>query len=239
MRELRLRPLGPVPEIVPGDDLPAHVASLVPDGPGVLVVAQKIVSKAEGRIVALADVRASTEAEKLAAEVEKDPRIVELVLRESRRIVRKAPGVLICETHHGLVCANAGIDQSNAPGADHVVLLPVDPDRSARAIQARLGSGRAVIVSDTFGRPWRQGLVDVAIGVAGLTPILDCTDQVDRAGRPLRVTFMALADQLAAAAGMLMGKAAGHPLIWCEGVTPAGDGALADLLRSPERDLFR
>jgi coenzyme F420-0:L-glutamate ligase/coenzyme F420-1:gamma-L-glutamate ligase len=239
MSELRLRALGPVPEIVPGFDLASLAASLVPDGPGVLVVAQKVVSKAEGRIVALADVLPTPAAETLALEVDKDPRIVELVLRESRRIVRKAPGVLICETHHGLVCANAGLDQSNAQGPDTVVLLPVDPDRSARAIQKELGPGRAVIVSDTFGRPWRQGLVDVAIGVAGLSPVADCTDQTDRAGRPLRVTFMAIADQLAAAAGMLMGKADGHPFIWCEGVSPIGDGALGDLLRAPEHDLFR
>ena len=239
MQELRFRTLGPVPEIVPGDDLPARIAALAPPGPGVIVVAQKIVSKAEGRVVSLADVTPSPRAHEVARAVDKDPRVVELVLNESRRIVRQAPGVLICETHHGLICANAGLDQSNAPGADHVVLLPVDPDGSARRICDRLGPGYGVVVSDTFGRPWRQGLVDVAIGVAGLTPVLDCTDRVDRAGRPLRVTFMALADQLAAAAGLLMGKDAGTPVIWCDGLTPIGDGRLADLLRDPARDLFR
>jgi coenzyme F420-0:L-glutamate ligase / coenzyme F420-1:gamma-L-glutamate ligase len=239
MSELRFRSLGALPEIRPGDDLPTLLAQLVPPGDGILVVAQKIVSKAEGRIVALDDVTPGPAALKLAAEVDKDPRQVELVLRETRRIVRQATGILICETRHGLVCANAGVDLSNAPGPDVAILLPLDPDASARAIQQKLGRGRGVVISDTFGRPWREGLVDVAIGVAGFHPLRDYVGSADRAGRVLRVTVMALADQLAAAAGILMEKDSGRPCVWIEGVHPEGSGRLADLLRDPSRDLFR
>jgi len=237
--ELRFRALEGLGEIRPGDDLAGLLAALVPAGPGVLVVAQKVVSKAEGRLVHLKDVEPGPRARELAREVDKDPRVVELVLRESQGIVRHAPGVLICETRHGLVCANAGVDFSNAPGEDIAVLLPVDPDASAERIRARLGPGRAVLVSDTFGRPWREGLVDVAIGVAGMAPLRSLIGSSDRAGRELRVTVLALADQLAAGAGMLMAKDAGLPAIWVEGLTPEGDGSLRDLLRDPARDLFR
>jgi coenzyme F420-0:L-glutamate ligase/coenzyme F420-1:gamma-L-glutamate ligase len=236
---LQLSALEGLPEIEPGCDLAGRLAELVPDGPGILVVAQKVVSKAEGRIVRLADVEPSTRALEVAKAVDKDPRQVELVLRESRRIVRQAPGVLITETHHGLVCANSGVDLSNAPGDQTAVLLPLEPDASAERIRARLGPGRGVIVSDTFGRPWREGLVDVAIGVAGFAPLRDYVGGADREGRELQVTVMALADQLAAAAGVLMEKSAGRPAVWIEGVAPSGDGRLADLLRDPERDLFR
>ncbi len=236
---LQLSALEGLPEIKPGDDLAQQLAELVPEGPGILVVAQKIVSKAEGRIVRLADVEPSPRALEVAKAVDKDPRQVELVLRESRRIVRQAPGVLITETHHGLVCANSGVDLSNAPGDDTAVLLPIDPDASAERIRARLGPGRGVIVSDTFGRPWREGLVDVAIGVAGFAPLRDYVGESDREGRELQITVMALADQLAATAGVLMEKSAGRPAVWIEGVVPSGDGRLADLLRDPERDLFR
>jgi coenzyme F420-0:L-glutamate ligase/coenzyme F420-1:gamma-L-glutamate ligase len=236
---LVLRALEGLPEIRPGADLPALLAQRVPAAPGVLVVAQKIVSKAEGRLVSLSKVVPGTRALELARELGKDPRHVQLVLDESRRIVRVGPGVLICETHHGLVCANAGVDLSNAPDDDTAVLLPLDPDASARAIRARLGPRQAVIVSDTFGRPWREGLVDVAIGVAGLAPLVDARGQTDRRGRELQVTVMALADQLAAAAGILMEKAAGKPAVFIEGIEPAGDGGLAALLRDPARDLFR
>lgn len=200
---LHLSALEGLPEIEPGYDLAGRLAELVPEGPGILVVAQKVVSKAEGRIV------------------------------------RQAPGVLITETHHGLVCANSGVDLSNAPGDDTAVLLPIDPDASAERIRARLGPGRGVIVSDTFGRPWREGLVDVAIGVAGFAPLRDYVGESDREGRELQITVMALADQLAATAGILMEKSAGRPAVWIEGVVPSGDGRLADLLRDPERDLFR
>jgi coenzyme F420-0:L-glutamate ligase/coenzyme F420-1:gamma-L-glutamate ligase len=242
--ELRLRALPGLPEIRPGDDLPALLAAVVPRGPGVLVVAQKIVSKAEGRIVRLDDVEPSPRARELGLVVGRDPRHVELVLREAARVVRAVPGVLIAETRHGLVCANAGVDLSNAPesdgpGAEIAVLLPLDPDASAECIRARLGPGRAVIVSDTFGRPWREGLVDVAIGVAGLAPLRDMRGEPDRSGRVLQVTVMAQADQLAAAAGLLMEKAAGRPAVWIEGLHPSGSGRLADLIRDPSRDLFR
>jgi coenzyme F420-0:L-glutamate ligase/coenzyme F420-1:gamma-L-glutamate ligase len=236
---LRLHALEGLPEIQAGDDLPELLASRVPQGAGVLVVAQKIVSKAEGRVIPLAEVRPSRRAQEVARQVEKDPRHVEVILGETARILRAVPGVLICETHHGLICANAGVDFSNAPTSDAAVLLPVDPDTSAERIRERLGGGRAVIISDTFGRPWRQGLVDVAIGVAGLAPLRDHRGTADRRGHQLQVTVMALADQLAAAAGILMEKASGHPAIWIDGIQPTGVGSLGDLLRDPEHDLFR
>ncbi len=237
--EITLRAIEGLPEIRPGDDLGELLASRIPEGPGVLVVAQKIVSKSEGRLVRLGDVEPSKRALELALQVDKDPRQVELVLRESARVVRAVPGVLICETRQGLICANAGVDLSNAPGDDTAVLLPEDPDASAERIRERLGPGRGVIISDTFGRAWREGLVDMAIGVAGFSPLRDFTGQSDREGRELVVTVMAFADQLAAAAGMLMIKDAGVPAVWIDGVPVAGKGRLADLLRDPERDLFR
>jgi coenzyme F420-0:L-glutamate ligase/coenzyme F420-1:gamma-L-glutamate ligase len=236
---VKLQALEGLPEIPIGDDLPARLAKLVPPGPGILVVAQKIVSKAEGRIVSLADVVPSPEARALAEKIGKEPRHTELVLREAKRVVRTAPGVLITETKHGLVCANSGVDLSNAPGEEIAVLLPLDPDASAERIRAALGPGRAVIVSDTFGRPWREGLVDVAIGVAGLAPLRSYIGETDRAGRELQVTVMARADQIAAAAGILMEKDAGVPAVWVEGIEISGKGSLRDLLRDPARDLFR
>jgi len=194
-------------------------------------------------MVRLADVKPSARAREVALSTDKDPRQVELVLRESRRIVRQVPGVLICETHHGLICANAGVDLSNVPGdaggGEVAILLPEDPDASAERIRAVLGPGRAVVISDTFGRPWREGLLDLAIGVAGMSPLRDLRGEVDREGRELQVTVMALADQLAAAAGILMEKNAGIPAVWIEGVTLDGGGSLADLLRDPQKDLFR
>ena len=236
---MKLQALEGLPEIPIGDDLPARLAKLVPPGPGILVVAQKIVSKAEGRIVSLAVVVPSPEARALAQKIGKEPRHTELVLREAKRVVRTAPGVLITETKHGLVCANSGVDLSNAPGEEIAVLLPLDPDASAERIRAALGPGRAVIVSDTFGRPWREGLVDVAIGVAGLAPLRSYIGETDRAGRELQVTVMARADQIAAAAGILMEKDAGVPAVWVEGIEISGKGSLRDLLRDPARDLFR
>ncbi|MFI5315904.1 MAG: coenzyme F420-0:L-glutamate ligase [Myxococcota bacterium] len=239
MSGLRLRALEGLPEIPPGDDLAARLARLVPAGPGILVVAQKVVSKAEGRLVALTDVEPSERAIALAREIGKEPRHTELVLREAKRVVRTAPGVLITETRHGLVCANSGVDLSNSPGDEVAVLLPLDPDASAERIRAALGPGRAVIISDTFGRPWREGLVDVAIGVAGLAPLKSYIGETDRAGRELQVTVMARADQIAAAAGILMEKEAGTPAVWVEGIAIEGKGSLRDLLRDPTRDLFR
>jgi coenzyme F420-0:L-glutamate ligase/coenzyme F420-1:gamma-L-glutamate ligase len=248
LEELRLRPLRGVPMIGPGDDLAGLLASAAQRGGialarGALVVCQKVVSKAEGRLVPLADVTPSAEAVQIGKEHAKDPRHIEVILRETRRVVRRGHGVLICETRHGFVCANAGVDLSNAPGPEVAVLLPEDPDRSAAGLRSALlarGAGPlAVIVSDTFGRPWREGLVDVAIGSAGIQPIHDLTGSPDLAGRLLQVTATATVDQLAAAAGLLMRKDSGIPAVWVDGVTPEGDGRVADLLRRPETDLFR
>lgn len=245
---LRIRALPGVPLVQPGDDLAALLAGAadragVRLSGGVLVVCQKVVSKAEGRLVTLSSVEPSAAARRLAAEDGKDPRHVEVILRETARVVRRGPGVLICETHHGFVCANAGVDLSNAPGEDVAVLLPADPDASARRLRSALappdGPAPAVIVSDTFGRPFREGLVDVAIGCAGLAPIDDRRGSADLSGRTLQVTAMATADQLATAAGLLMAKDAGLPAVWIEGVAPTGDGDARALLRAPGSDLFR
>ena len=233
--------------MVPGDDLAGMLADrAVPEGmaPGdVLMLAHKVVSKAEGRIVALADVTAGPAARALAEETGKSPALCELILSESRRIVRRRRSLLVCETHHGFVCANAGIDSSNAPEGT-VVLLPVDPDASARGLQARLAAavgGRVgVVVIDTHGRPFRRGLVNVAIGVAGFTPVIDHRGERDRSGRVLVATDQAIADELAAAAGIYLGKDAGTPAVVASGVTtePAPGGAHL-LVRDPEHDLFR
>jgi coenzyme F420-0:L-glutamate ligase/coenzyme F420-1:gamma-L-glutamate ligase len=245
---IRLVPLQGIPLVRPGDDLAALVWTAarhadVSLADGVLVVCQKAVSKAENRLVDLARIEPSDEARRIAEEDDKDPRVVEVVLRETARVVRRGHGILICETRHGFVCANAGVDLSNAPGQDFAVLLPVDPDASAARLRASLvrrGAGPlGVIVSDTFGRPWRDGLVDVAIGCSGVAPIEDLRGQPDLVGRTLVVTATATADQLAAAAGLLMGKAAGVPAVWIEGVTPEGDGSARLLVRPPELDLFR
>jgi coenzyme F420-0:L-glutamate ligase/coenzyme F420-1:gamma-L-glutamate ligase len=246
--EIRLVPLPGMPEVAADADLASLVLEAaaragVPLAAGALVLCQKIVSKAEGRVVALADVQPSVRARRLAAEDHKDPRVVELVLRESARIVRHGRGVMICETHHGFVCANAGVDLSNAPQPDTAVLLPRDPDASAARLREALlsrGAGPlAVIVSDTFGRPWREGLVDLALGCAGLAPIDDQRGSRDRGNRELLVTTPATADQLAAAAGLLMRKDAGVPAVWIEGAPVAGDGTIRETLRRPEEDLFR
>jgi coenzyme F420-0:L-glutamate ligase/coenzyme F420-1:gamma-L-glutamate ligase len=231
----------------PGDDLAGMLAGraaaegMVPGD--VLMVAHKVVSKAEGRIVALAAVRPGPAAAALAAETGKEPALCELILAESRRVVRRRGGTLICETHHGFVCANAGVDSSNAP-VGSVVLLPVDPDASARRLQARVAAavgGRVgLVVTDTHGRAFRRGLVNVAIGVAGFEPVVDHRGGHDREGRLLVATDQALADELAAAAGPLMGKAAGTPAVVASGVaTIPGPGGAAALLRDPAHDLFR
>ena len=211
-----------------------------------VVVTQKIVSKAEGRLVNLEDVSPSPFAVQLSAESGRDPRLVELVLRESRSIVRVDParGILITETKHGFVCANAGIDSSNVLGDDIVSLLPEDPDRSAREIRAGIaaaaGADVAVIVSDTFGRPWREGHVDFAIGIDGMDPFLDYRGTEDAHGQVLHVTTIALADELSAAAEVVMGKALGIPAAIVRGVRyRPGDGGSATLLRDRSTDLFR
>lgn len=251
-RELRLRALGGMPPILPGDDLAgALLGAAAREGialaGGVLVVCQKVVSKQEGRVVALAGVEPSEQALRIAAEDGKDPRHIEVILRETARVVRRGHGVLIVETRHGLVCANAGVDLSNAPEDGTAVLLPVDPDASARRLRAALlARGGAeplgVVVSDTFGRAWREGLVDVCIGCAGLRALADLRGSADLRGRELTVTVTATADQLAAAAGLLMAKAAGLPAVWIdgvEGVVAFGEGDSRALLRDARLDLFR
>jgi coenzyme F420-0:L-glutamate ligase / coenzyme F420-1:gamma-L-glutamate ligase len=248
-REIRLRPLLGVPRIGAGDDLARALAdaargSDVALRAGVLVVCQKVVSKQEGRVVDLASVTPGAEAARIAAEDGKDPRQIEVILRETRRIVRRGHGVLITETHHGFVCANAGVDLSNAPADDCAVLLPVDPDGSARRLRGELlalgaGAPLGVVVSDTFGRPWREGLVDLAIGSAGFRPLDDWRGRADLRGRELTVTVNATADQLAAAAGLLMAKDAGIPAVFVEGVTLDGDGSAQELVRNASIDLFR
>jgi coenzyme F420-0:L-glutamate ligase/coenzyme F420-1:gamma-L-glutamate ligase len=209
----------------------------------VLVVAHKVVSKAEGRVLELAAVRPGEPARALARETGKDPRLCAVILAESRRIVRRRRATLICETHHGFVCANAGVDASNAPEG-HVILLPRDPDASARRLQARLAAclgGRVgVVLSDTHGRAFRRGLVNVAIGVAGFRGLVDLRGGRDREGRLLVATEEALADELAAAAGVLQAKGGGQPAVVVSGVATQGaPGGVAELLRDPAHDLFR
>jgi coenzyme F420-0:L-glutamate ligase/coenzyme F420-1:gamma-L-glutamate ligase len=237
-----------LPEIAPGADLGVLLAEAAERAglelaDGVLALCQKIVSKAEGRLVDLRGVEPREEARRIAAEDGKDPRHVEVILRETKRVVRRGKGVLICETAHGFVCANAGVDLSNAPGDDLAVLLPVDPDASAARIRAGLVSRGAgplgVLVTDTFGRPWREGLVDVALGCAGLAPLDDLRGSADRRGRTLQVTTVATADALAAAAGLLMRKDAGVPAVWITGVALGKEAPARVLLRDPKLDLFR
>lgn len=250
MSEVRIIAVGGVPEVRPGDDLPALIAGSVRSGASavkdgdVLVVTQKIVSKAEGRLVDLATVTPSPFASRIAAQWEKDARHVEVVLSESKRIVRMERGVMICETHHGFVCANAGVDASNVEHTGTLCLLPVDPDASARGIRDGLrhdpGVNAAVIISDTFGRPWREGHVNFAIGYAGIAPLIDYAGQQDPAGYELRVTQMAVVDELAAAAELVHGKLARVPVAIIRGVSfEARDAAVSEIVRPPERDLFR
>lgn len=247
-QELRFIPIHGIPEVGVDDDLAELItagaaASGVALEEGVLVVCQKIISKAEGQIVDLATVEPSDEAIRIAEEDEKDPRHIEVILRETARIVRRGHRVIICETHHGLVCANAGVDLSNAPGEDMAVLLPKDSDASAAklcaALRARGHDRVAVVISDTFGRPWREGLVDMAIGSAGMKPIFDQRGNSDLAGRELVVTTSALVDQLAAGAGILMLKDSGVPAVFVKGITPEGDGGVREMLRESSEDLFR
>ena len=236
-----------LPEIRPGTDLAALIAERARDAGivrgDVVVVAHKVVSKAEGRLVRLADVVPRAEARALAVETGKDPRLCEVILRESRQILRRRGGTLICETHHGFICANAGIDVSNVPDG-WLVLLPRDPDRSARQLQAQLAAtagGRVgVVIADTHGRAFRRGIVNVAIGVAGFRAVVDHRGRSDREGRMLVATEPGLADELAAAAGILMDKASGLPAVLVRGVeTEWAPGSAAEILRDPAHDLFR
>ena len=246
---LRLFPILGFPEIRRDDDLAKFIADLAhragirfEDG-DVLIIAQKIVSKAEGSVVRLAAVKPSAKALSIARRMKKDPRAIEVILKESRRIVR-SDHVLITETHHGFVCANAGVDHSNVPGNDVVTLLPRNPDRSARklaaALRKRTGKRVAVIISDTFGRPWRLGLTNVAIGATGVPVLLDLRGTCDRHGKLLNATILAVADELAAAAGLLMGKSEGSPVVLIRGYhyKPCLDPA-SRIIRTAAEDLFR
>jgi coenzyme F420-0:L-glutamate ligase / coenzyme F420-1:gamma-L-glutamate ligase len=239
---ISIRPVEGLPEIREGDDLGALIAERAEllDG-DVLVVAQKAVSKSEGRVVRLADVEPSDEARDLAGD--EDPRRLEVILRESARLVRTRPPLVIAETRHGFVCASAGVDSSNAPEEGIVVLLPEDPDASAARLRERLlqltGADVGVIVSDSFGRAWRQGTTDVAIGVAGVQPLLDLKGERDATGYELHATVIAVADELAAAAELAMGKTSGVPAAVIRGYAARGDGTARDLVMPPERDLFR
>jgi coenzyme F420-0:L-glutamate ligase/coenzyme F420-1:gamma-L-glutamate ligase len=252
--ELTLTALRGIKLVEPGEDLAAiTVAAFAANGLAaqagdVLVVAQKVVSKAEGRYVEVASVEPSAPAIALAAEVGKDPRFVEIVLGESKRVVRRRPGLLIVEHRLGFVMANAGIDHSNVPTADgveRVLLLPRDPDRSARTLRDDLvstfGVPIAVIISDSFGRPWRKGTVGIAIGAAGLPAVIDLRGQPDLFGRELRVTETGFADEIAAAAGLLMGQAdEALPMVLVRGLGwSAPDAPAAALIRPAEHDLFR
>ena len=247
MSSVSVIPLEGLPELEPGDDLGRllHEAAArnggLEDG-DVVVVAQKAVSKVEGRVVSLAEVEPTERARELAGP-DGDARHVEVILRESARVVRSRPPLVIAETRHGFVCASAGVDASNAPGEGRLVLLPLDPDGSARRLRAQLlrlaGADVGVIVSDSFGRAWRQGTTDVALGVAGIAPLRDLRGTADARGRKLRTTQIAVADELAGAAELVMGKARRVPAAIVRGVDARGDGSAAELVMPRERDLFR
>jgi coenzyme F420-0:L-glutamate ligase/coenzyme F420-1:gamma-L-glutamate ligase len=240
---IAIRPVTGLPEIRGGDDIGALVAAATElENDDVLVVAQKVVSKAEDRVVVLDDVEPRQRARELAGP-EHDPRELEVILRESARIVRERPPLVIAETRHGFVCASAGVDHSNAP-AGALVLLPLDPDASARRIRVSIHELVArtvgVIISDSFGRPFRQGTTDVAIGIAGLAPLRDLRGTVDRGGRTVRTTQVAVADEIAAAANLVRAdKAGGHPVVLVRGLDAGGDGVARELVMPRERDLFR
>jgi coenzyme F420-0:L-glutamate ligase/coenzyme F420-1:gamma-L-glutamate ligase len=248
--ELRVIPLRGIGEVQPGDDLAELILSalgrqdmVLADG-DIVIITQKVVSKAEGRLVDPTAASPSHMAHMVAAQGAKEAAYYEVVLQEARRIVRMDRGVLITETHHGLICANSGVDESNVAGGRAVALLPVDPDASAArvrmAVRAQCGVEIAVLITDTFGRPWREGQVNFAIGVAGMAPLADYTGQYDEHGYELRVSKIAVADELAAAAELVMGKIDAVPVAIVRGYayTPA-EGSMRDLLRAPERDLFR
>jgi len=248
--EVRVIGITGIPEVHPGDDLAGLIldAARRQDTPpidgDVLVVTQKVVSKAEGQVVVLSTVEPSSFAQRIAEETGKHARQVEVVLRESRRIVRMDRGVIITETHHGFICANAGVDASNAGGPGLLTLLPKDPDGSAealrRAIEQRTGARLAVIITDTFGRPWREGTDEVAIGVAGLVALKNYAGQRDPYGYELRVTQVAVADELAGAAELVTGKLDRIPAALIRGYPfDPGCGRGRDLVRDPDRDLFR
>jgi coenzyme F420-0:L-glutamate ligase/coenzyme F420-1:gamma-L-glutamate ligase len=235
-------PVRGLPEIREGDDLAAMIVERVAlEDADVVVLAQKAVSKAEGRIVRIADFEASDKARELAGN-ERDPRELEVILREAKRVIRERGPLVITETQHGFICASAGVDHSNAPEPGTLVLLPVDPDASARVVRERLrelaGVTVGVVVTDSFGRPFRQGTTDVAIGVAGLPAIVDLRGTVDRGGYVLRSSRVAIADEIAGAANLARGKADGVPVVILRGLELEGDGTAQELLIEAELDLF-
>jgi coenzyme F420-0:L-glutamate ligase / coenzyme F420-1:gamma-L-glutamate ligase len=240
--ELRVLPLAGLPEVQVGDDVAALIAAAAElEDDDVVVIAQKVVSKAEGRVVRLADVEPTQRARELAGG--EDPRRLEVILRESARVVRERPPLVIAETRHGFVCASAGVDASNTPAPGTLVLLPEDPDASARRVRERLrtltGRTVGVIVTDSFGRAWRQGTTDVAIGAAGIRVLLDLHGVRDPVGYELHATTIAVADEIAGAAELVMGKVDGVPVAIVRGLHVRGEGSARDLVMPPERDLFR
>jgi len=244
--ELRVIPLGGLPELEDGDDLGTLLVEAAARAGGlehadVLVVAQKAVSKVEGRVVQLETIEPSERAREIAGDL--DPRRLEVILREAREVVRVRPPLVIAETRHGFVCASAGVDASNARGPDTLVLLPADPDASADRLRAAVGEHTGVevgvIVSDSFGRAWRRGTTDVALGVSGIAALVDLTGQLDAAGYELHATEIAVADQIAGAAQLVMGKTDGIPAAIVRGLDVRGDGRGSDLVMPRERDLFR
>ncbi len=248
-------PLDGLPEVVPGTDLGALISQGLASQPApetlrrgdILVIAHKIVSKSEGRVRRLAEVTPTPRAIELAGAGGRDPRVVQVVLDETREIVRSAPGVIVCETHHGFVCANAGVDQSNVPGDETALMLPLDPDGSARRIRARIrqltGVAPGIVISDSFGRAWRTGQSDVAIGLAGVTPLDDWRGRTDANGREMRATMIAVADLLAGTADLARRKDAAQPVVLARGaqeyVTDDDGPGIAPLLRERAQDLFR
>ena len=251
MTTICARSLAGLPEVLAGDDLAALIAAASKEAPPrdgqVVVIAHKAVSKAEGATVALSDVHPGARARELAAEQHRDARVVQVVLEQSSELLRSEHGVLICRTAHGFVCANAGVDASNASSADTLVLLPRDPDASARRIRARLraltGAAPAVLVTDSFGRAWRHGQLDVTIGLAGMQPLEDWRGRTDAAGLELSATWLAVADAAAAAADLARAKDSREPVVIIDGLerfVSAADGpGAAALLRPLDEDLFR
>ena len=249
--EIRAVGIEGLPEVRAGDDLAGQIIDAaaaqgtpIEDG-DVVVVTQKIVSKAEGRVMTIDEVEASPLAVAITEGHRRDPRHTEMILRESRRVVRMDRGVIISETYHGYICANAGIDASNIPGDNAICLLPVDPDASARrirnAIRERLGVDAAVLVSDTFGRPWRNGAVNVSIGVAGFNPVVSYVGEFDPHGNELHTTTIAVADELAATAELVTGKLLGVPVALIKGYPyeRMEDADSRAIVRDPDKDLFR
>jgi coenzyme F420-0:L-glutamate ligase/coenzyme F420-1:gamma-L-glutamate ligase len=250
MRTISLTAVEGIPMVKAGDDLAALIAKGLADtgyklaAGDILVVCQKVVSKSEGRIVNFKDFEPSEFAKAYAKRWEKDPRAVEIVLRQTSRIVRNDRGVMIVETGPGWVCANAGVDESNSLEDDLAILLPEDPDASARRLRdelrRRLGFAIAVLITDTFGRPWRDGLTEICLGIAGMNPILDLRGTTDLGGRELHHTVVAIADEIASAAGLLMEKAGGIPAVVVRGYQyEPFEGSAKILIRPAEMDLFR